>query len=151
MDRAHKLAHQRIERREYSSLEMKRYLLRKGVSPEEAEDAVNELVRQGLINNQRYAELYARSLALRGKASRYIALKLKEKGVSLEPEKIQQALREINGVDELEAAIAWVERRFPDRANDRRMAARAYQALIRRGYSHEIARKAVFSDHSLDV
>ena len=138
------LALGRLGRRECSRAEIEVWLVSKGVSPSEASQTAQELEKQGLIDDQRYARMMIRHQSLRGKGARYIALKLKQKGVHLDPRAIQEQSQELGLSSELELAREIVERRYPKAHSDRQVAAKAYNALLRRGFSSETARAAVF-------
>ncbi len=139
------LALARLNAREYASGEMKAYLGRKGIPQEIVDETVSELQRQELIDDRRYARIVVRHQALRGKGSRYIQNKLREKGVLMETSEVSRLLQELSPRSELESAMEIVERRYPDFREGQKEANRAFQALIRRGFSFEVARKAVFS------
>ena len=78
-----------------------------------------------------------------GKGPRYIQMKLKEKGVSASLGQVTEVLDEVSGASQLETAREIVERRYSGFESDVSTRARAYQALLRRGFSHEIARHAL--------
>lgn len=139
------LALKRLGRREYSGGELIAYLLRKGFPESEAQATVGELSREGLVDDLRYARMMVRHQALRGKGPRYILTHLRAKGVRMEVKEIETILEEIGVPSGVEAAQAIVERRYPEAQTDRRTAERAYQALMRRGFSHDVAAQVVFS------
>jgi SOS response regulatory protein OraA/RecX len=139
-----KLAVRRLERREYSADEVRTYLTqKKGVEPADADPVIAELVRERLIDDLRYARIVIREQVLRGKGPHYILTKLRNKGIAIEIDEVRQVILEASGVDEVETARRIVERRYPDSATDRSEAARAFQALVRRGFSFDTARQAI--------
>ncbi len=138
------LALARLGRRECSRAEIETWLIRKGVTETEAHEVAAQLVREGLIDDARYARMMIRHQSLRGQGPRSIALKLRQKGVKLEVRQIQEQSEELGLTPELEAATQIVERRYPEAQEDRKVAARAFQALLRRGFSTDVARAAVF-------
>lgn len=137
------LALKRLAVREYSSREMLAYLKKKGITPELATKAVEELIRKNFINDQRYAELYVHSMTLRGKGPLFIKLKLREKGISMDTGRIRELAYQKDGISELEAARQIVNRRYPDANRDKKTALRAFRALLRRGFSPELARQVI--------
>lgn len=139
---ARNLALRRLNRSECSSQELRSYLQRKGVTKEMASDVVRALIEQKLVDDERYTRILARQQALRGKGSAYISMKLKTKGITAPRSQVSHILDEVTDQSELERACAIVERRFPLAWSDRQEAARAVQALVRRGFSFEIARAA---------
>lgn len=137
------LALRRLGRREYSSAEMISYLERRGIGRETAVSVVTELVEEHLIDDSRFARMLARYQAIRGKGSVYILSKLRQKGIQIELSEVRKLLEENGETNELETARQFVRRRYPLLAQDRKIAARAYQALLRRGFSHQTARDAL--------
>jgi regulatory protein len=137
------LALARLNVREYAAKEMADYLARKRVDPREAAEVVADLVRSGLIDDRRYARIIARSQASRGKGPRYVQQKLKMKGVKIDVRELQTLLEETSGQDELSRAREIVERRYPQFAEDIKERKRAWDALLRRGFSMETVRKCL--------
>ena len=52
-------------------------------------------------------------------------------------------MRELTQTTELDAAREIVGRRYPDSGKDKKEAQRAFQALVRRGFSFQVAREAL--------
>lgn len=138
------LAVHRLGVREYSAAELQAYLKKKGADDRIAAEIVSDLARAGYVSDERYATMVVRHQALRGKGPRYIQSKLKQKGVSLDPDRIRSMAEESTGKSSLEAAREILERRYPSWRSDQKEANRAYQALLRRGFSFDVARSAVF-------
>lgn len=140
---AHELALARLTAREYSARELAAYLRRKGYG-DEAEATVAKLAEEGRLDDRRYARLMTRHQFLRGKGPTYIQAKLRQKGVSAELGDIRRMIDE-EGPEggELQAARRIVERRYPRALAERDEAQRAYQALLRRGFTRDVARQAV--------
>lgn len=135
---------QKISRRERPSAELRKALLAKGCEESLANRLIQDFVRMGYVNDQRYAEAYIRYQAMRGKGPRYIQMKLKEVSLSISDDEIAAVILERTGEDHLTRARAIVERRYARYREDPKTAKKAYEALIRRGFSFDIARKAVF-------
>lgn len=136
----------RLGRRECSQKELIDYLHgRKGVDLAEAQAVVARLASEGLVDDLRYARMMIRHQALRGKGPRAIAQVLKQKGVPLPAATIEAICEEVGIAPERETAREWVERRYPKFREDRKVANRAYQALLRRGFNSQVARDTVFS------
>lgn len=149
------LALRRLSVREYGSGEMLAYLKRKGAPEGEASRVVEELVTKKLIDDERYARVIARHQAFRDKGPDYVMMKLRQKGVSLPRRKIQEIFEETlpeTVGSELEMARRVIERRYPAAikksgdpgdSKDPREKARAYAALVRRGFSRDVIRRAL--------
>ncbi len=140
---ARELALARLNIREYAAREMVAYLQRKKVALEEATQIVADLVGAGLIDDLRYARVIARAQAARGKGPRYVQAKLKTKGVKIETRELTRIIEEISGQDEFSRAQEIVERRYPNHAEDRKERKRAFDGLIRRGFSMDTVRKCL--------
>ena len=133
----------RLSVREYGSGEMRAYLRRKGVDEPEAQEIVAELVKSGQISDERYSRVITRHQAHRGKGPHYIVAKLREKGVKTDARKVREFYREAAPMDELETARRVVEIRYPRAFEDEAERRRAYQALLRRGFSSDVASRCV--------
>ncbi len=133
----------RLSRSECSASDMKKYLKRKGVEESEIEDVLVWLKEQNFIDDERYAKVMVRSQSLRGKGPNAIRMKLMQKGVRLEPKKVKALYGELASRSESEAAREIVERRYPEAYTERKEAARALQALLRRGFSYDAAKEAI--------
>jgi SOS response regulatory protein OraA/RecX len=133
-------AKMRLGVREYSAGEMKSYLRRKKFESAEIEQAVAELVEKGLISDGRYSKIIARHSALRGKGPGYIKSKLMQKGVKLDSSEAKKLFDENSTETELELGRRILEARYPKAHENMKEKQKAYQGLIRRGISHEVAR-----------
>lgn len=98
------------------------------------DDIVAKMKRLGFIDDARTAEARARSLTAAGASKRGALLKLKQKGIDA-----ALAAAALGDHDELEAARAYVRRRRLDE-KDRQ---KALAALARRGFSFDVAKKAL--------
>ncbi len=140
---AYNLALRRLNSRDYSSHELCGYLARKGFATSDAAEVVASLVESRFIDDARYGAALARAQARRGKGPTYIRNKLKQKGVELSVEEIRRVAAQAEGKSEIERAREIVERRYPEFKSDKAAAVKAMQALVRRGFSYDIARQAV--------
>jgi SOS response regulatory protein OraA/RecX len=115
-------------------------LRRKGVEEQEARSVVEELVKDGWIDDRRFSAAVARSEAAKGKGPMAVLFKLRRRGVRTDlasaRKLFQGASLAAEGDPEIEAVRAILSRRFPDlNRADRKQMGRAYQALLRRGFS----------------
>lgn len=141
--RAKELALRRLARSEISAAEMLRYLRQKKIEGAIAEEIVAEYVGLGFISDQRYAAMVARSQLGRGKGPGAVKMKLAQKGVRLERSAIKELVAGVEGFNEEDAALEVAQRRYPRAGSDEKEAARAFQALVRRGFSFEVARATI--------
>ena len=73
-----------LARREHSRLELRQKLAQRSFPAELIDPVLNELVQDGLLNERRYAELYASNRADKGYGPLRIASELRERGVAQE-------------------------------------------------------------------
>ncbi len=145
--KAFSLALRRLASRETSTLEMKEYLKKKGFSREDIETTVERLLEDKLIDDQRYARAMTRAVAAKGKGPMQVVAALRKKGVELSLRQAKALLQdEVSEWDEVALARKTVERRYPDARTDPKAYRRAYQALLRRGFSPEVIKKSLGSD-----
>ena len=111
--------------RDFSAQALREKLVLSGVEPSEADGAVADLERAGLVSDERFARNRARSLAERGKGDSAIRFDLDRQGVSAAHVEIAIAELEPEGV----RAERIVARRGPG--------ARTARLLAGRGFSPE--------------
>jgi regulatory protein len=129
-----------LARREYARADLRERLLRRGVGETEADAALDELERRGLLSDARYAEaLVAQKAGRYGR--RAIAHALKEKGVDAAA--ASSALEALAGRDEVAEALALWRRRYDRPPADRNEKARQVRFLLARGYAMSVALKAL--------
>lgn len=129
-----------LARREYGRTELRARLLMRGVAEVDADAALDELARRGLLSDARYAEAVVAQ-----KAGRYgrraIAHALKEKGV--DEAAAASALAALARRDEVDEALALWRRRYGTPPADEREKARQVRFLVSRGYSMSVALKVL--------
>ena len=140
---AYSLALRRLSIREYGQAELKRYLKKKGIPTEEADRAIQKLLVDGILNEQRYILAVIRSQTTRGKGPAYIRQKLQEKGVSVSTKEIQSLMSGALAEDETEMIRKLIDRRYPGAYEDSKAYYRAFQALLRRGFSPSTIQKVL--------
>jgi SOS response regulatory protein OraA/RecX len=111
-----------LERRDRCAADLLHILNRKGVSPEEAADAVATLRERGVVDDERFASAAARSLANRGYGDRAIAFRLQREGVDREV--TAEAISHLEL--ESERAVRFVERRGHSERTARWLLARGF-------------------------
>jgi regulatory protein len=111
-----------LARREHSRRSLQERLLRAGVTPEDAEGAIQELCHAGLVDDARFAQERARVLAERGKGDAVIRFELERASVG--SAEIEQALASVE--PERERAEALVSRRGATPATARLLAGRGF-------------------------
>lgn len=98
-----------LARREHSCLELRQKLAQRGFPMEGIEPVLDHLAEEGLLNEGRYAEMYASGRADKGYGPLRIASELREHGIS--QERVDQALAELEN-DWLPKLRKWHRKRF---------------------------------------
>jgi regulatory protein len=137
----------KLNRRERTTGEIRAHLERKGVPDAIAEAVIAQLVTDGYLDDQRYAEAYVHDKRhLDGWGSERIRRELESRGLdrdlinaALDPGPLDGAESET----EFDRALALLERRFPDPPRERRERDRALGMLIRKGFDGELALDAL--------
>lgn len=142
--KAFNLALRRLASKESCSSEIIEYLKKKGISSESIRTTLDRLEQEKLLDDSRYARLFTRSLGLQGKGPMHIVSALRKKGIQLSLSQAKTLLQnEIDSWDEVSLAKKIIARRYPEAKNDPKMQNRAFQALLRRGFSPEIIKKCL--------
>ncbi len=142
LQHALELAYGHLNDRDRTVAEMRRHLVRDGLSEAEIDGAVQVLVGHGHLDDARYARMFAQDKReLEQWGSDRIAHRLLERG--LERELVEEALQATLSEPELERAVDVLRRRFPLPPRDRRQRDRALGVLARKGYDSELSLEAL--------
>lgn len=144
--RALGLALRRLNRRELTTLEVRRHLERNEVDATTIDAALHELHASGFVDDSRFARLFtADRQRLDGWGADRIRRTLLGRGVDADV--IDAALVEADadpdGESELHRALGVLRRRFPVPPTERRDRDRALGVLVRRGYDGDLALDAI--------
>lgn len=125
-----------LARKDRSEAEVRRYLARRGASPPAVEAVLRQLVRYGYVNDQAFAERWARSRIARRPAGRLrLEQELLTKGV--ERETARRAVdRVLEGQSERDLAQRFLAQRFGGRKP--RSLAQVIAVLSRQGFDAEV-------------
>ena len=130
--------------RAYAEKELAEKLLRAGYHMKTAEIVLYKLQKSHILDDADYAKTYARTRSENRVGSFRIAQELRRKGV--DPDTIQDALSEMDEDAQLEQATELAVRQLKQIRTDedpRKTVQKLVSKLVRRGYSFELARKAV--------
>jgi regulatory protein len=131
-----------LAHRDRTVVEVRRHLERKRVEPTGVEAAVEELERQGYLDDARFARRFAEDRrTLDGWGADRIQRRLLALGI--EPSLAEAAVTGQGEHDELGAAVALLRRRMRTPPRTDRDRERALGLLARRGYELELAYDAV--------
>lgn len=129
---------QLLNYRERSVAELGRRLHEDGYLPSIVRSTVDRMQELGLVDDERFASLYARSRVAAGYGPRRIARELREKGVS--EDIATRAIDACSEESELDRAVDALRGKRPADAKDRD---RLMRRLVSRGFSLNTARDAV--------
>lgn len=134
-----------LSRREHSKKELFTKLCRK-FDREAADSAVERLCELGLVDDERFAELYAKELYERkGMGDRRIIYELCSRGISGETAKAAVEALHIDcdeSEDNVQRIVDIIEKKYYNITNDEKQRRRAWNALQRLGYSPSDIRRA---------
>ena len=122
-----------------SVVELRQRLLMKKYPESDIDEVIALFQKQGLLNDEKFARLYANSkVHSKPVGRRQLAIDLKRKGLS--PELIEKSLSNLPDYDEKSAARELVARRFERMSgiSGERKKARLFGFLKRRGFSQEV-------------
>lgn len=121
-----------LTRREHSRLELSLKLQQRRFDESDIEPVLDQLVAQGWLDDERFADIYARQRMELGYGPMRIRAELQQKGVRDEPE----ALTSVSESTWREAAIEQRARRFGlTRVANRKERGRQGRFLAQRGYT----------------
>ncbi|MCL4219760.1 MAG: recombination regulator RecX [Phycisphaerales bacterium] len=134
-----------LTRRAHARLELRNKLVPHAADPRHLDAALDELERDGLVNDQAFATRLFESETSRGPARAGIArAKLERAGI--DPGSVAAAA-DAHAIDPLAEAVALVRQRLrpADRADPHKAAARLFRLLASRGFDEDTARSALES------
>lgn len=135
------VAWRQLGHRDRTEAEIVRAFLKARVEPELAAEVLDELREGGYVDDARFAQRFTEDRRrLDAWGNERIERRLRELGV--DREHVQAALGD-GGHDELDAAVALLERRFSAPPATPRDRDRALGVLVRKGYDLELAHDAV--------
>lgn len=142
LQRALDLGYRHLGKRDRTQAEVRRHLNAKDVDVMSIDGAIDALVRQGYIDDGRYARAFAEDRrALDDWGPERIARRLLALGV--DPELVGQAVADADPAGELNAAVALLHRRYREIPATDRQRERALGLLVRKGYDLDLAYDAV--------
>ena len=138
-------AYRYLGHRDRTVAELRKYLIAKGASEEIAETTVDELVTLGYVDDARFARQFAEDRRrLDAWGNDRIERRLRELGVGRgDIAAALAALATGENESEMDAAVAFLQRRFPAPPETDRDRDRALGMLVRRGYDLELAYDAI--------
>lgn len=128
-----------ISRSQKTKKQVAEYLEGKGYLEKTIEAVLDKMSAYKFVNDQNYAKDYARS-ASKNKGKRLISFELKRKGVS--DEDMSEALGDIDGETEAEAATKIAEKYLRSKEKTRENAVKCYKYLLSKGFDYETAKEA---------
>ena len=138
---ARKKAMDYLARREYGQRELERKLATAGFDTDISADAVLQLKSDGLQDDRRFTEAFARSRVHQGKGPARVRADLGERGVA--GELVEAVLAEMSVDWFAEAAEVRIKKFGPDHPSDFKEKARQMKFLQYRGFEQEHIQSAV--------
>ena len=124
-----------LARREHSRYELKVKLIKKDFDIEVIDDVLDELEKQGLVSNERFAEAYSYHRKSRGFGPARIISELKERQV---PEVLISGYVNSSENDWFELAVKQREKKFGlERVSDFGQKAKQMRFLQQKGFTHD--------------
>jgi regulatory protein len=142
LQRALDLGYRHLGKRDRTEAEVRRHLTAKELDEASIDGAVHTLVRQGYLDDARYASAFAEDRrALDDWGPQRIQRSLL--ALDIDPDLVDQALSDADPAGALDAAVALLRRRCRDIPATDRERERALGLLVRKGYDLELAYDAV--------
>jgi len=142
LQRALEVAYGYLNRRDRTQAEVRRRLASDGIEAVVIEHALGTLVDQGVIDDTRFARLFAQDKRdLEQWGSDRIRRTLLDRGI--ERELVERTLESELAGTELDRALALLRQRFRVPPRDRRERDRALGVMVRKGYDSELALDAL--------
>ncbi|MGM8931825.1 regulatory protein RecX [Salinicola halophyticus] len=129
-----------LARREYSRVELESRLHAKGVESEEIRATLDDLARDGLQSDARFAEVFVRSRVARGQGPVRIRVDLGQRGIS---EPLMTLAFETESPDWQALACQALAKRFDDPGATPRERAKRERFLAGRGFEFDDVRHAM--------
>ena len=128
-----------LARREYGIEELKRKLVQRGAESGIVEQVVDDCAEQGLVSDERFAEMYVRMRIRRLFGPLKIRAELRQRGI---PDQLISAALQIDGETWFDSAVQWAGRRVRGEL-DFAQKAKLHRKLMNRGFNHEQANAAL--------
>ncbi len=137
-----RLAMDYLARREHGYAELLVKLKQRGVPGDLALKELQKLVDEGLQDDSRFADMYTRAQAKRGKGPLYIINGLTSR--ELDSNEAERAIRR-SKMDWVASAVEVVHKKFPNGYDDQAEKAKGLRFLQQRGFTAEQSSKAMGS------
>jgi len=141
-EEAYRAALLMLERKARTTAELMMALKRKGYAAEVAEACAERLRKMKMLDDSAYAKRFTEQRAVGQRKGRMlIRQELLQRGVDRQD--VEQAIGELDGDVEREAALALARKRWPStKGNDRERQMKLMGMLLRRGFPNSLARMA---------
>lgn len=135
-----------LSRREHARAELARKLAPYAEYPAEVEAVLDDLQREGWLDNARFAQSLVHRRAPQRGAAR-IVQELRQHG--LDDALVAEAREQLKATEHERALAVW-RKRYADKPADRAEYARQARFLAGRGFSHDTIRRILGDDHDAD-
>lgn len=143
LNRAREYALRLLEYRERSEQEIKERMARKNYNERLIKSTIGFLKNHNLVNNRRFARMWAESCLRRSYGRWKVQTDLNKKGI--DKEIIEEVLREsYSKVDEIQRALALIQKKWPFlRKKENALLRRISDFLKRRGFPFEVIAEVI--------
>ncbi len=143
LSRAREYALKLLEYRERSEQEIKERMARKNYNERLIKSTIEFLKNHNLVNNRRFARMWAESCLRRSYGRWKVQTDLNKKGI--DEEIVEEVLREsYSKVDEVQIALALIQKKWPSLKKEKNaLLRRVSDFLKRRGFPFEVIAEVI--------
>jgi len=143
LNRAREYALRLLEYRERSEQEIKERMARKNYSERLIKSTIEFLENHNLVNNRRFARMWAESCLRRSYGRWKVQADLNKKGI--DKEIVEEVLREsYSKADEIQIALALIQKKWPSlKKEENALLRRVSDFLKRRGFPFEVIAEVI--------
>ena len=143
LNRAREYALRLLEYRERSEQEIKERMARKNYNERLIKSTVEFLKNHNLVNDRRFARMWAESCLRRSYGRWKVQTDLNKKGI--DKEIVEEVLREsYSKVDEIQVALALIQKKWPSlKKEENALLRRVSDFLKRRGFPFEVIAEVI--------
>ena len=143
LNRAREYALRLLEYRERSEQEIKERMARKNYNERLIKSTIEFLKNHNLVNNRRFARMWAESCQRRSYGRWKVQTDLNKKGI--DKEIVEEVLREsYSKVDEIQVALALIQKKWPSlKKEENALLRRVSDFLKRRGFPFEVIAEVI--------
>ena len=121
--------------REICERDLRKKLKNKSLTKSETDQIIDTLKDKKYLSDDRYSVCFIKEHTKRKKGVNWIIHALKNKGITVRPEKIEEIRQDYALKDGKSLALEILLKKYPDFSHDLKSKSRAYRGLASRGFS----------------